>query len=96
MRSVRKKKNKGKNVAYPSLLQPLPIPKQPWEHTVMDIIEGFPRSNGKDVILVVVDRFTKYGHFLPIAHLYTTPQVAQIVLDNMCKLLYVSYSIVFH
>lgn len=29
----------------------------------MDLIESLPKSEGKDYILVVVDRLTKYAHF---------------------------------
>ena len=43
----------------------------------MDFVEGLPKSKVKFVLLVLVDRLTKYGHFLPLAYLYTTKIVAQ-------------------
>jgi len=49
------KKCKHENVAYSGLLQPLPIPEQPWLTVSMDFIEGLPRSEGKDCVLVAVD-----------------------------------------
>ena len=57
-----------------------------WTRISMDFIEGLPKSNGKDVILVVVDRFTKYSHFISLSHPYTVAGVITILTDNVFKL----------
>ena len=59
---------KHKQVAYPSLLQPLAIPQQTCDNISMDFVEGLPKSEGKDVIMVIVNRLTKFGHFLNLSH----------------------------
>jgi hypothetical protein len=71
---------------YPGLLQPLPIPQHSWLDISMDFIEGLPISHVYSVILVVVDRFSKYSHFFPLKHPYTTHSVAQVLLDNIAKM----------
>jgi hypothetical protein len=60
----------------------------------MDFIEGLPMSHGFSAILVIVDRFTKYGHFFPLKHPYSAVVVAQIFLDNIVKLHGIPKSIV--
>lgn len=62
--------NKGEHVAIPGLLQPLPVPTEAWTSVGMDFITGLPKSKGKEVIMVVVDRLTKYAHFIALAHPY--------------------------
>ena len=52
----------------------------------MDFIDSLPKSKGKNTIPVVVDRFTKYGHFVPLSHPYTATQVAKLYFENIFKL----------
>lgn len=52
----------------------------------LDFIEGLPKSKAFDIILVVIDKLTKYAHFIGLAHPYTTLTVAQAFLANIYKL----------
>lgn len=70
----------------PGLLQPLPVPVQAWEVVSMDFVEGLPPSDRYNAILVIVDKFSKYGHFIPLHHPYTTMHIAKLFLDNVYKL----------
>jgi hypothetical protein len=77
---------KVEHIRTPGLLQPLPVPTQAWQIICMDFIEGLPKSKKYDSILVVVDKFTKYAHFVPLSHPFTALQVAQVFVDNIYKL----------
>ncbi|PNX87089.1 hypothetical protein L195_g043174, partial [Trifolium pratense] len=76
------------------LLQPLPIPTQVWEDIVMDFITGLPNSFGFTVIMVVIDRLTKYSHFIAQKADYTRRSVAEAFMINIAKLHGIPKSIV--
>ncbi|KAI4310626.1 hypothetical protein MLD38_035590 [Melastoma candidum] len=68
------------------LLMPLPVPKAVWTDIGLDFVEALPRVGGKSVILTVVDRFSKYCHFIPLAHPYTAESVAQAFFTDIVRL----------
>ena len=62
------------------------VPDQALAVVSLDFIGGLPASNKFDVIMVVIDRFTKYAHFVPLSHPFTALQVAQLYVNHIYKL----------
>ena len=60
----------------------------------MDFIEGLPSSNGYTVIMVVVDRLTKYAHFVPLKYPFTAVIVAKAFVNNVVCLHAIPTSII--
>lgn len=52
----------------------------------MDFVSGLLKSNSYDTFLVVVARLTKYGHFKPLIHPYSTKDVAGAFIREMVRL----------
>jgi hypothetical protein len=80
------KQAKSEHVRYPGLLQPLAIPSSAWHTVTLDFIEGLPRSKQDNCIMVVVDKLTRYAHFVPLSHPFSAYQVAVAFVDNIFKL----------
>jgi hypothetical protein len=78
--------NKVETINTPGLLQPLSIPSQRWEEVSMDFIARLPNSEGKSVIMVIVDRMTKYAHFCALSHPFKASIVATAFMEKIQKL----------
>lgn len=52
----------------------------------MDFIKSLTKSHGYDVVFVVVDKLTKFFHFIPLSHPYTTAKVAAVFMKEVFKL----------
>jgi transposase InsO family protein len=52
----------------------------------MDFIEALPKVHGKSVILTVVDKFSKFAHFIPLSHPYTGTSVAKAFFSEVVRL----------
>ena len=76
------KHNRG---AATGFLQPLEIPAKPFEDISLDLITGLPKANGKDAILVVVDKLTKYVQFIVTTTEVTALQTAELLLKHVVK-----------
>jgi len=58
--------NKASRHPLYGLSSPLELPYAPWQSIAMDFITELPLSEGCDQLWVIIDRFTKRVHFLPL------------------------------
>ncbi|KAK8510296.1 hypothetical protein V6N12_073367 [Hibiscus sabdariffa] len=81
---------------FPSrLLQPLKIPEWKWERITMDFVTGLPLTpSKKNSVWVIVDRFTKCAHFLPVHTTDTADKLAELYIREIVRLHGVPKSIV--
>jgi len=77
------------------LLQPLSILGWKWEQISMDFIVGLPLTQkGHNSIWVIVDRFTKSTHFIPVHSTYRPSDYAELYFSQIVKLHGVPHTII--
>ncbi|GJV22846.1 putative reverse transcriptase domain-containing protein [Tanacetum coccineum] len=60
------------------------IPKWKWEGIAMDFVTKLPRtSSGHVTIWVIMDRLTKFAHFLPMREDYKMERLARLYLNEI-------------
>jgi len=77
-------KNKSSHHAPYGLSSPLELPYAPWQSIAMDFITELPWSEGCDQLWVIVDRFTKMAHFIPLKE-KTALDLARIFAKEIWK-----------
>lgn len=68
------------------LLHPLLIPAEIWDDIAMDFITGLPNACGFTMIMVVIDRLSKYVRFVHQKAYYTSVKVAELFMQTVVKL----------
>ena len=67
-------------------IHPQEVPEGPWQLIGIDLIGPLPMSKGKDMILNVVDHYTKQVHLFPVTSQITADGVAGIYFDYVFPL----------
>jgi hypothetical protein len=52
----------------------------------MDFIEGLPNVHGKSIIFIVIDRSSKYTHFIALSHSYLATSIAHAFFNGIVHL----------
>ena len=79
-------KVKAKNSSMTTPLHPNEIPSSPWEIISIDLIGPLPQFEGKNAILVIIDRFSKMIYLFPVMDTITSKGVATIFRNSIFKL----------
>ena len=77
------------------LLQPIRILVWKWDRITMDFVVGLPLTRRKhDSVWVVVDRFTKSAHFLPVRTDYSFDELVEMYIKEIVRLHEIPISII--
>ena len=67
-------------------LNPNAVPDTPWEIISVDLIGPLPESKGKNIIMVIVDQFSKMIWLFPVSTKITSQGMAKIFRNEIFKL----------
>ena len=69
------------------LFHPLPILEWKWETISMDFVIGLPKLTKKnDAIMVMVDKLSKFAHFIPVKSIFKAIDIANIFMKEIFRL----------
>ena len=80
-------RNKSSNQKPAGLLHPLPVPAGAWLSIGVDFVTGLPLTASKhDMLMTVVDRFTKGVHLVPTVKTLTAEGCASLLFKHVYRL----------
>ena len=65
------------------IVTPLPVPREPFSSIAIDFAGPFPSDNKKELILVVLDRFTGFTYLIPVSQNITEVETANILIERI-------------
>jgi len=80
-------KVKTKNIPLAGMLQPFPIKKWKWEVVTIYFIPKIPIKVKKhESIMVMVDKWTKEAHFIPLKTIHKEKNIVEIYMNEVSKI----------
>jgi hypothetical protein len=76
-------KTKPRRHAPVGMLQPIPIPSQPFEVVTTYFIPELPECEGYDNVLVIVDKLAKYAILIPTTITITERETAKLFFQHV-------------
>jgi len=74
-------------VIHVGLLHPLPVPKWKRETISLNFIIGLPKTQKKnDSIMVLIDKLSKYEHFIPVKYTIKDINIVEIFMKEIFRL----------
>ena len=77
------------------LLRPIRIPEWKWDRITVNFVVGLPSTGRKrDLVWVMVERFTKSAHFLLVRTDYSLDKLAELYISEIVQLHGIPISII--
>ena len=65
------------------VVTPLPLPREPFSSIAIDIAGPYPTDNKKEIILVVLARFTGFPYLIPVSQNITAVETANLLIEQI-------------
>ena len=75
--------NKQPTTLPDGIITPLPVPRELVSLIARDFAGPFPSDNEKELILVVLDRFTGFTYLIPVSQNITAVKTANILIERI-------------